>query len=162
MLKNFVGSNTEVTGKISVSSQKDKAEKSHRLGKKRLNCVGNDKDQKLLLLRSQPVLLIFVPCVGECGFILHCLLLVERVVGDAVPGHCPLSCQALYFGIRIAFKIITVVGLHHPLISTCCRRQSQRKGRSALQMKMTVELRCITVRRKRMIRRKRQLKRNLR
>lgn len=96
MLKNFVGSNTEVAGKISVSSQKDKAEKSHRLGKKRLNCVGNDKDQKLLLLRSQPVLLIFVPCVGECGFILHCLLLVERVVGDAVPGHCPLSPAKLF------------------------------------------------------------------
>lgn len=50
MLKDFVGSNTEVTGKIPVSSQKDKAEKLYKPGKKRLNCIGEYRDQKLLLL----------------------------------------------------------------------------------------------------------------
>lgn len=35
MLKDFVGSNTDVTGKIPVSSQKDKAEKLYKLGKKK-------------------------------------------------------------------------------------------------------------------------------
>lgn len=34
MLKDFVGSNTEVTGKMPISSQKDEAEKLYRLGKK--------------------------------------------------------------------------------------------------------------------------------
>lgn len=36
MLKDFVGSNTEVTGRIPVSSQKDKAEKLYKLGKKKI------------------------------------------------------------------------------------------------------------------------------
>lgn len=35
MLKDFVGSNTEVTGKIPISSQKDETEKLYRLGKKK-------------------------------------------------------------------------------------------------------------------------------
>lgn len=48
--KGLVGSNTEVTGKIPVSSQKYEAEKLYRLGKKRLNCIGDYKDQNLLLI----------------------------------------------------------------------------------------------------------------
>lgn len=50
MLKDFDGSNTEGTGKIPVSDQKDEAEKLYRPGKKILNCIGGYKDQKLFFL----------------------------------------------------------------------------------------------------------------
>lgn len=147
-----------------------------QIRKKKLNCTGDYRDQKLPFgweLTEVTAQLCFLslwslhPMWVGVGLFSIVSVRWGRSGGCCARGCCArvlpcLCCQALYFVIRIAFKIITVVALHHPLISTCCRRQSQRRGRSAQQMKMTVELRCITVRRKRMIRRKRQLKRNLR
>lgn len=85
------------------------------------------------------------------------------MVGDAVPGHHPLSVVRVFtLWSELPLRFIPVIAIQHPLISPCCRRRRQKKERSAQQMKMTVELRYITGRRMMMTRRKRQLKRNLR